>query len=68
MLRTNPVQSSLPGIKHRIATFGQNKPENIDWLKIKINVFEFESNFFEFGMASRCQLSLFLLRFELVLG
>jgi hypothetical protein len=36
----------------RIATFGQNKPKIIDWLKIKNNFFEFESNFFEFGMAS----------------
>jgi hypothetical protein len=39
-------------LKYRIATFGQNKPWRKDWLKIKINVFEIKSNFFELASAS----------------
>ena len=41
-----------PCISRRIATFGQNKPHKNDWLKIKINVFKFKSNFFELASAS----------------
>ncbi len=36
----------------RIATFGQNKPHKNDWVKIKINVLNSKSNFFELASAS----------------
>jgi hypothetical protein len=36
----------------RIATFGQNKPHRNDWLKIKTNVLDSKSNFFELASAS----------------
>jgi hypothetical protein len=49
---TVSVTSSRSPLLPRIATFGQNKPHRNDWLKIKLNVFEFKSNFFELASAS----------------